>query len=170
MAGRIHSVRRGASKRATEWIEIEPTQVSPVAGGIITHSMTAAELAKRPFTVVRTHLELMVYSDQAAAIEYQGVGVGACVVSEPALAIGITALPTPVTDMDSDLWFLHKLVYSMESNLTDRTRAGTVVTIDSKAMRKVNDGSEIVFVAELTSDPATGAVLAIGGRMLIKVH
>ncbi len=47
--------------------------------------------------------------------------------------------------------------------------AGTRYTLDSKAMRKVNDDQQILLVGELTGG-SDGAIFSVGGRMLIKEH
>jgi len=160
-------------RRETSWLEVEP--VSSTIGGttaVITHVMSAAELAKRPFTIIRTHLVIRVISDQFAASEAQIVGVGACVVSDQAVAIGVTAVPTPMVDIESELWFLHQMVFNeftFGSGVGFDSNAGTMVNIDSKAMRKVNDGEQAIFVVE-TDNLSAGAIIVVGGRVLIKEH
>ena len=169
MAFRRTVVRGGrSSKRESQWLDIAfvaTTLTTP--GGTITNSASAAVLALRPFTIIRVHMEIFVISDQAAAIEQQAGAYGLAVVSDQALAIGITAVPTPVTDMGSDLWFLHQIYFVNSSSLTDRSMPGQKYSIDSKAMRKVNDDQDIAFVAE-TSAVAAGAILFTAGRMLVK--
>ena len=49
------------------------------------------------------------------------------------------------------------------------TAAGVRTTWDSKAMRKVNDDQNMIFVAE-TSALSTGAIVTTQGRALIKFH
>ncbi len=166
--------RRGAvairRSRETTWFQFLPNDFTTASAGtaVLAFSLNAAALALRPFTIVRSRFEIFLRSDQAAAIESQRVGVGIAVVSDQAVAIGVTAVPTPVTDMGSNLWLLHKLVYADESNLTDRTRNGTGVSIDSKAMRKVEVGQDIIVVVESSPSVGGGAITTIGGRLLIK--
>ena len=160
---------RGA-RRESLWVGVTlgvTTMTAP--GGTITNASNAALLALRPFTVIRLHMAFWLQSDQAAAIETQHAGFGVAVVSDQAVAIGVTAVPTPITDIGSDLWFAHRLMYADESNLTDRTRSGQFFEIDSKAMRKVEDGQTVIMVAELSST-GSGLQLVSGGRMLIKTH
>ena len=157
--------------RKTTWFDIPP-QSTALGGNVVflAASMVAEELAKRPFTIVRTHLELMIVSDQLAASETQIVGVGIAVVSEQAEAIGVTAVPTPISDLNSDLWLLHKLLFnqlSFGSAVGFESQAGRLVSIDSKAMRKVNNDQEIVVMIETQG---AGAAVTIGGRLLIKEH
>jgi len=168
---RSHSSRlvRG-SKRHTFWFGfgVASTTLS-ATGGTIIYNLNAGALALRPFTVVRTISEFFLSSDQAAAIETQQVAFGWAVVSDQASAIGVSAVPTPTTDLGSELWFFHKFIFGDESNLTDRTRSGQRVSVESRAMRKVDEGQDVVGVAELDAG-STGAALVTGGRMLIKLH
>ena len=154
------------SSRETTWFRFASGETTLSASAAI-FSFNAAALAMRPFTIIRTHFEFAVRSDQAAAIEHQGVGVGLGVVSDQAVAVGVSALPTPITDLASHLWFLHKIIYADESALTDRTRPQTNVSVDSKAMRKVEVGSDLVVMAELTGF-SLGAIVTVGGRILVK--
>ena len=160
---------RQAVRRESLWVGFAFSGVTQLAGGVLTYTFNAAALALRPFTIVRTHMEFMVISDQAAAVENQACAFGLAIVSEQVVAIGVTAVPTPVTDIGSDLWFLHQVMFAKESNLTDRSQPANFYSVDSKAMRKVEDGSEMVGVSEL-SGIADGAILFSSGRILIKTN
>ncbi len=144
---------RGASairsRRLTTWFQFQPAQTTlTTTGGTLVFTLNAAALALRPFTIVRTHFELAMISDQAAAIERQVAGMGIAVISDQASAAGVASVPTPITDMASNLWFVYKLLYADESSLTDRTRNGQYASIDSKAMRKVEVGQDVAVVVE----------------------
>ena len=95
-------------KRLTSWFQFQPgrTAFSSV-GGTVLFSLNAAALALRPFTIVRTRFLVSVVTDQVAADELVLGALGMAVVSDQAVAIGVTAVPTPITDMGSDLWFVH---------------------------------------------------------------
>ena len=172
MASKHFRGSRGA-RRSSTWLDIPPAGVTLTSmGGTITHSLNADELAKRPFTVVRTHLELQIQSDQSAAAEIQVAGVGLALVSDQALAVGVTAVPTPVTDAESDLWFLHKYLMSsflFGSGIGFQEPNTRSYTIESKAMRKVNDDQDVIVVLEL-SNIGAGMIVNIAGRLLIKEH
>ena len=158
-------------KRRTTWIFLQPTEFTLAAATSTTLAFlaNAALLAFRPFTVVRTHLEVMLRSDQAAAIETQGVGIGQAVVSEQSAAAGIASLPTPITDLGSDMFYVHRILFADESSLTDRTRPASRLTIDSKAMRKVEGGETIATVLE-GAGVGAGMIVTLGGRALIKTN
>jgi len=169
MAGR--RLRGGHSVRETQWIAAGGwTNITmTTSGGTILFSLDAVGLALRPFTVIRSHFELLLISDQAAAIEVQLGAIGVCVVSDQASAIGITAVPTPITDAESDLWQTHQFYAADESNLTDRTKNGTHMSVDSKAMRKVNADEDLLTVVEMDTT-GNGQILSVAVRQLIKLH
>jgi len=162
------------SRRETSWLDIEPALFTVSGGGsaLLTHTMTAAELARRPFTIIRTHVLIHVQSDQLAASENFLGAWGGCIVSSQARAIGITALPTPITDMASDLFFIHSVIagrFAFQTGVGFDDNAGNIVRLDSKAMRKINDDQEVVFTLE--GDALGGGLNAmIAGRLLIKEH
>ncbi len=161
--------RGGRNRRESRWLDV-PLQSAVFVGGAaqIANSLTVAELALRPFTVVRTRMEYFMRSDQAAAREDQNGAAGFAVVSDQAVAIGVTAVPTPVTDLASDLWFAHEVMWAAGSSVNDG-QVGFGFTIDSRAMRKVEDGQDIVHVLE-SSGLNNGMVWFSGGRVLIKLH
>jgi len=47
--------------------------------------------------------------------------------------------------------------------------AGAQYSIDSKAMRRVEEGQDLIIVAEFSAAGA-GFILAVAGRILIKLH
>ena len=174
MARRFHRPFVRGARRETSWLDIEPVNLTAADGpqSAITHVMTAAELAKRPFTVIRTHYHLMLQSDQGAASENYHLAIGACVVSSQAVAIGVAAVPTPAIDAASDLWFLHGWLsgrFSFFSGSSFNEGSYFEKDFESKAMRKVNDDEEIIFVIDVPAISA-GVIFQIMGRVLIKEH
>ena len=168
-------LRGGVNRRQTRWLDVPSANASIGAaqGAILINSLTAVELALRPFTVIRVEMALLLTSDQSAASEFQGAAVGMAVVSDQAVGIGVTAVPTPITDQESDLWFFYKL---LKSEFTFASGVGFEQIIhpihaSSRAMRKVEDGSDIVVVVESDIAAVTaGVVVGTGGRVLIKLH
>ena len=152
--------------RENIWFEFAPVDTTVASGSAIIFSLNAVALALRPFTIVRTRVALALKSDQSAAIEVQAAGFGIAVVSDQAVAVGISAVPTPISELGSSLWLMHSLIYGDESDLTDRTRPQTNQTLDSKAMRKVEVGQDLIWVVEKAT-PSQGLILTAGGRMLI---
>jgi len=165
---------RGSTRRESDWFAVNPSQSTVTAGGgTLIGSLNAAALALRPFTIVRTYLEVLISSDQQIATELYGVGISAAVVSDQALAIGVTAVPTPISDLDSDMFFLHRVMWGafMFGSAVGIAREGFPYSIDSKAMRKVNGDQDVAVVVEsMASTVGEGSTVTVAGRMLIKTH
>ena len=166
--------RSGVRRRETQWLSLDPVSNTLAAGStaVVSNVMSAAELALRPFTVVRTRGIFNLQSDQAGVSEFYHAGFGAAVVSDQAVAIGITAVPTPMTDRVSDLWFLFTEMMGtvqVSSAIGFQHPVGLGLEFDSKAMRKVEEGAQIIFTKE-TSSISLGVIAASAGRVLIKLH
>jgi len=91
------------------------------------------------------------------------------VVSDQAVAIGITALPTPVTDNGSDLWYTYEWLLANATDLTDLAVGGVFKEFDSRAMRKVEDGQDLIEVVE-SGTSTFGLNITTFQRTLIKLH
>jgi len=79
---------------------------------------------------------LSIRSDQTGATEDQHAAYGAAVVSDQAVAVGVTAVPTPITDDFSDLWFVYeRLIGTFVTTGAGLTNKSYETVIDSKAMR-----------------------------------
>jgi len=163
--------RNGVSRRESLWFSgVFFQQTVGGSTAVVLSSLNVAALGLRPFTVVRTRGVLSIRSDQAAAREQQICAYGHAVVSDQSVAVGVTAIPTPATDDGSDLWFLFQV---MQGFFEFRDNTGTQQTqgqleVDSKAMRKVEDGQDLVQVLE--TQVGTGCVLSGYMRTLIKLH
>jgi len=160
-------------RRESLWFGGAEFQSTLVAANTVqlVSSLNAAALALRPFTVVRSRGTLHITTDAVAGSEDQWGAFGAAVVSDQASAIGVTAIPTPFTDSDSDLWFVYETMIQNFLVTTDigRLLGGYQIPVDSRAMRKVEDGQDIVLVTEAGSLSA-GIVLRGFIRQLIKLH
>ena len=164
-------LRGGRQRRESVWVAIPFAQTTlNSAGGTIISTMNAAFIALRPFTIIRTRVELLLRSDQSAvAAEFQSAAYGEAVVTEQALGIGVTAVPTPVTDLGSDAFYLHQILFAGHSIVTQETNPVQTFSVDSRAMRKVGENDELYGVGEFSSI-TQGTVLLSAGRQLIKLH
>ena len=169
--------RRGAAAirnaRMTRWLSIPINQVAVDGTAVLAASLSAEALTLRPFTIVRTRITILQLSDQLAVTEDQVGGFGICVVSESASAAGVASVPTPLTELNSDLWFVHQTMLNSISiagtvSIGD-TRSGTQYIVDSKAMRKVNNDEDVVVVVE-GSGTGDGQAISFLGRILVKLH
>ncbi len=163
---------RGKS-RETVWVGLSPTTVVMTGlGGTIVFSLAAPGLALRPFTVVRSKISVYVRSDQEAAAELQMGAVAIAIVTDQASAIGVTAVPTPITDIDSDSFLLYGSFLNAQGTNTgagSQVPSGHQIDFDSKAMRKVTESDDLIVVTEIDSTSA-GVSLLITGRLLFKLH
>jgi len=164
----------GGTRRESLWIDVvaSATIIGGPSGSALLNSLNAAALALRPFTIVRTRGVLYMESDQSAAVEEQGCALGYAVVSDQASAIGITAVPTPVVDKGSDLFFVHQSLLTA-NDLTFFTGSGQthMVQYDSKAMRKVNDDQDLVITLDSEiAGISLGIAVRHTARFLVKLH
>ncbi len=166
--------RSGRMRRETVWAASLAVQVNLAAAGtsVLWSVSSAAILALRPFTVIRSRGVWLLRTDQIAANERQQVAVASVVVTDEAVAAGIASIPTPATNPSSDSFF----VYSVGFNAFDIATAvgvefnsGRFVTWDSKAMRKVEDGFDFVSVVE-TYSTSSGCQVDLQERVLLKLH
>ena len=165
-------LRGGRNVRETVWFGQSADSSNTITApstAVLVSSLSAAALALRPFTIVRTRGILNLRSDQAAAAELQGCSYGEAVVSDQASAIGITALPTPTTDSASDLWFVYEWIMGNATDLTDLAVGGVSKEVDSRAMRKVEDGEDLIKVVE-SAAVTNGLIIRQFTRNLIKLH
>ncbi len=159
-------------RRQTLWFDFafQENSLAASATAVLTQSLNAAALALRPFTVTRTLMTWHCTSDQSGATETYIGNIAFAVVTDQAVAIGVTAVPTPATDLGSDVFFLHgswigffQLVgTSIMSEVTSKL-------IESRAQRKVVDGQDIVLVKEAGLG-GQGVTVRSVGRMLVKLH
>ena len=162
---------RSRSRRETSWIAIGASSTTLDSAAALVSSLNAAALALRPFTIVRTYLSIF-YSTDNLANETRMGAVGMAVVSDQASAVGVTAVPTPTTELGSDLWYLHQVCLgrTLFSTAAAFDAVGGVrYDIDSKAMRKVNNDQDLILVAE-SDATQSGAIFNMMGRFLIKEH
>ncbi len=167
---------RGGSvqRRKTIWIGITPTTTTldGPSGVLLFTGLGAAALALRPFTVIRVRGMHHVSSDQEVSDELQQVALGFAVVSDQALAAGVGSVPTPFTEIGSDLWFSHNMLmteFLLGTAVGFSGDYGVSAEFGSKAMRKVQEGEDIAAVIE-TSSVSSGTIYQKAGRMMLKLH
>ncbi len=136
-------------------------------------TLSAGALLLRPFTILRTRMDILYCSDQVTASETARGGIGSIVVTDTAAGIGVTAIPDPsgVTgDPEAD-WFVHQMMSTrlgLATSVGFDGAMGVHYVIDSKAMRKVGPDDDVA--TQFSQDSSTGALLITGGRRLIQLH
>ena len=170
MANRVirsPSAVRGRSQRKTQWIgssDSTATQTLLAGASVLDQSFAIST----PRTVVRTRGALWVKSDQSAATEIPFGALGMSVVTQQAVAAGVASVPTPITDEGDDtffLWqpFLAGMVFASAVGLN--ADMWFRYDFDSKAQRKVMDGTSIIVTLENAS-AADGLEYVIKFRQL----
>jgi len=166
--------RRGRMIRSTSWIEVAATQtvLGSASASALVSVANAALLAERPFTVVRTRGYFFARSDQIAATEDWGAAMGWCTAEDAAVAIGVTAVPTPVTDQGSDSFFAYESLIGRFGfgDATGFRELGKGIVYDSKAMRKCEDDGVSPILTMETFSTVSSATISHNARMLIKLH
>ena len=168
---RSRAPRGGAAKRQVTWIGPADQSYIAVANAtkVLIASFTPGGVGIDKPTLVRSRGTLSVRpSSVAADLSYTGAfGMG--VVSDQALAIGITAIPGPFDDADWDGWFVWQSFsgrVEFEAGIEAVLAREIEYDIDSKAMRKVSDNNSIVLVGE----SQTGSVsMSAPIRLLLKL-
>ena len=172
----LSAPRGQAPRRATDWIGgiNVAANTTAIAAGV---SQIVASFDSRtnasvswPCTVVRARGYLTVSAGASnASLNAQGA-FGMCIVNGEAFDAGAAAIISPWTEAFDDRWFYH--TYWSWDLL--RTAAGENIysgfqhVIDSKAMRKFENGDVIVWMIENASaDPAE---FQVNIRTLLKVH
>ena len=116
---------------------------------------------------IRGAIELVLSSVGSVLDGYDGaIGIG--IVSTPAFAIGVTAMPTPITEIGWEGWMYHRF-FSIHASDAALDIESLKIELDTKAMRKVNT-EEVVFAAiEVVETGAAVMTVRLGSRMLLKL-
>lgn len=132
-------------------------------------------------TLVRTRGQIKLWLEAATAAANGYIGAfGICRVSTQAATIGSTAVPGPIAEDDWDGWLFYEHIQcvapaalnsGVASDLDQLApvTATQVITIDSKAMRKVKENDALLGIFELTEVGTATLRFAGGMRMLFKL-
>ncbi len=166
--------RGGSMRRQTLWVKIAETvtTLGSANTAVLFTGYSADILALRPFTIVRTHLFFAAGSDQQGADESWQTAIGMAIVTDEAAGVGVTAVPTAFLDASSDAFFLWAGLagrFEFQSGVGVENLTLTMKDVDSKAMRKVEDGFDIATTIEASS-LSNGVTVTKFGRQLIKLH
>ena len=178
----VRSGRRSSGpRRPTFWETASTTALVPLADGGTTASVTAivseAELDNVPnptLVRIRGHVFNRLSTVADALGDCILVAHAIMVVDAKQLAIGVTAMPLPLTDNSEDfLWadsaFLSHGLSSVGG--LDGNRAMVNLVIDSKAMRKITLNQVLVMVTEMdvqSGTAGTGMQFGFQLRALLK--
>ncbi len=173
MGRRSELIHRSRSKRLTDW------GFGPGGTGLTTISSSSTvilgsgiSLTGRPATLVRTRGLFRMYLENVAnpGEGFQGAfAIG--VVQVAAFTAGVGSLPGPISEMDSEAWLYHSIVGAHAHNATETSFNESTVfdlTVDSKAMRKLDDETVIVAVLEVVELGTAVLDVFFDSRVLLK--
>ena len=166
-------LRDGRQRRQMLWLQAVEIEATGTTAGFTTllTSLNAAALALRPFTIVRTRGLLVARSDQVAASEFFSIAYGDIIVTDQAVAAGVGSVPTPAAEPQSDWHVFERLSGQFDFGTGVGFQIDSVErVIDSKAMRKVDLGEDLIGVQEVTLVSDGGVTLNSFTRVLIKLH
>ncbi len=160
---------RGGSQNVSDWVYSQSTVLTAIPAGtkFLLGAFTLSPGVGMA-TVLRTRGRIWVQGDQNAAVEEQTGSFGMIPVSSLAFAAGVASIPGPSTDGDFDDWFVHESFVQSYPQVTSVSPVGMSYAIDSKAMRKIPDGSVVALVVE-NFHATFGFRFMFAIRMLAKV-
>jgi len=172
VAHRSHRTFRTAVRRGTFWGRSPADSAFTIlAAATAVLDSTAVPDAVEGETIIRTRGHIAIMTDQAAAAQEDQIGaVGMAIASDQAVAVGVGSLPTPYTDQDSDLWFMHQYFVNrtrVDSASVHSASGLNIFPFDSKAMRKMEEGQTLIVVVE--NGGGHGLVYMLNYSVLFKV-
>ena len=167
--------RPTSARRLTAWA-LGPADVN---GGFTTSAASLWSLGVTPglegLTLVRTRglVSLTLGSATGSTDGFFGA-LGLIMVTDEALAAGVTAVPTPLSDENFDGWLWHSY---FDLRLSSGTLADGVngpgahmrVEVDSKAMRKFSSGMTMIGVTEVVESGTATMEVQSSLRCLFKL-
>ena len=128
-------------------------------------------------TLVRLRGELVIFLEVVTAIGdgFTTIAAGIGIVTADAFGIGVTAMPSPITDPDWQGWmWFQALGPLIGQSVTESENTGRLaqirIPIDTKAMRKISP-NEVLFGALAVTTEVGAATVTFGmnSRVLTKL-
>ena len=118
-------------------------------------------------TITRSRGQVLASLDGGVDTSAAVVAMGLIVVTEEQLAVGVTAIPDPASDLDAEwIWYGFGCLGQEGSDLA-QVGHSVRLEIDSKAMRRIKQTQHVVFVATNTSFVTSApADVIVGVRQL----
>lgn len=165
----------GSNRRKVGW-SVGPGGTS-LASAVVSGSAIVGSLSSATtdgLTLVRTRGRAIykIQSFNAAGDAFTGAfGIG--IVTAEAAAVGITAMPIPITDSAWDGWLFHTYLQLVAGDKTagdvDFTAATQIIDIDSKSMRKMRAGDTLYMAHELVETGTVDMDFVADSRVLFKL-
>jgi len=173
--------RGGGPRRKTQWAGMGdaagaanlPIPLNLTAGTPLIISQAgilggAAGFVDEEVTLVRTIGMISAVLDTTSAGVVGSVAIGCGVMRLEALAIGVTALPSPEDDPDFE-WLYYAVIPLSFGPSVSRgfgNAAGTSISFDVRGQRRVGRSETPVWIAESQN---ANAEVGVGGRYLVKL-
>ena len=157
-------------RRRTGWEEGPGTntrQELTAVGNVILGNGQAFAVDGHTIARIRGYAEISYDSLAAIGDGFSGAfGIG--IVTQAAFAIGISAVPTPVTEIGWEGWIWHQFFSYHVMSPTPAAVNGLAFQIDSKAMRKVGSDEVVFAIIETDFEDGTATmVVRLASRMLL---
>ena len=158
--------RTSSSRRKTTW-NAGPSQNAvatiSAAGSLLWDTGSAVALGGTTQVRLWGQYTLMLNVVTAIGDGFASYGLGICNVTAEAFAVGVTAIPSPITDIDWDGWLWHQLGGQLRGASTTELGVSPMEAvrgeIDSKAMRKLRITDVTVGVLELGTEQGAATVV-----------
>ena len=165
----------GSLRRKTAW-ELGPkNSLENLASSTTVLWDTAGQALTDGLTIVRIRGEAVITMRLATAVGdgFENFAMGICIVSENAFGVGVTVVPSPITDMAWDGWMYHSShghITSLSTTEEHRVTGARVIPIDTKAMRKIRNTDVICGVLQMGTEVGTATVdFSARTRLLLKL-
>ena len=159
-------------KRLTEWVGMLITQPINLVGGTtnLIGELTQADLSVvTPCTLIRVRGSVLLTHNSRTAGHSPNGAISMSIVKENARLIGITAIPSPVSDLGDDTFFLWE-PWALSFGAVEDPAQIQRIPIDGKAMRKIEDGDGLVVVAQNAAPAGENAEILYALRLLFLLH
>ena len=178
MTARLRNVsnRDRSRRRETEWSEgpgsTGVTNVTASGSAFVGLGVAAAHPGLTQIRL-RGLLDLWIRGNPATDGDGYFGAFGIGIVEAPAFAIGITAVPTPVTDAASETWLYHHFFSVHMGDITGGAGQSSMmhqrIVVDSKAMRKTPPNVVMYAVIESVEIGAANMDVFFDSRALLKL-
>jgi len=127
----------------------------------------AAGLVEERATIVRMIGSLTIQMAASTALLQSTVAVGCFKTRQEAITAGVASLPDVETSPDAEwLWYGVYGLTNPDNALRDGNTSSIRVPIHSAAMRKLDSGESVVWIAEAQT---SAALVQVSGRYLVKL-
>ena len=164
-----------AARRLTAW-EAGPGELSTPVEVITASGAELFDTGQTPLTSgltivrIRGFAELILTSAATVGDGFTGsLGIGICTAT--AFASGVAAVPMPTTEIADENWlWMQEFGLHAQTVGVDGPLASYSFEIDSKAMRKFDDGMVVYAAWEMERSPANATLqISFRTRMLLKL-